>query len=490
MFEIPDTLNSLQQMRVVEEGESPVPLLARAIAGSISEMPSRDMEASEILFGLTEAANGRRLGERRELAAKELNISAGTFRNRHEGRLIEELARRIAARLAPSGHVDASRVPITSEAALGFWSYVHEDDLGDGGRVLTLADDLRAQYRMRTAEDLVLFIDRESAKWGEKWKELISDAIAGTTFFIPIITPSYFRSNSCRQELLKFVREADKAGLERLLMPVYWITVPALEREGPDAEDEAIAAIARHQWRDLRDVRLEDRSSSVYRKSVSALAEEIAERASEVAETINDLPSASGQEDSPAKPRDDDGDDAPGHLERLIEGESAMESLTKLMAGFGEDIEVIGNMANEAAGELTQAASDGQGTKRALVITERFATEMSVPASRMQERGAEFARLLVLLDRGMQTQLDLIEASGSPDSDQRDSLRAIEEMAGTADQALDALQELIESIEPTAKLSRSLRAPIRQMKAGLQSVIDGRALMSEWGARARAMRPA
>lgn len=141
--------------------------------------------------------------------------------------------------------------------ALGFWSYVHDDDLGDHGRIKELSEDLRAEYRIQTAEDLELFHDRESIRWGEEWETLIGDAIAGTTFFIPIITPSYFRSNACRQELLKFVREAERAGLDRLLMPVYWVTVPELRDEGAASKDEAVKAIATHQWQDLREVRLD-----------------------------------------------------------------------------------------------------------------------------------------------------------------------------------------------------------------------------------------
>jgi hypothetical protein len=87
--------------------------------------------------------------------------------------------------------------------AVGFWSYVRQDDEGDHGRILALANDLREQYRMQTAEELELFVDRESIEWGEAWKERIDTAIAGTTFFIPIITPSYLRSPECRRELLK-----------------------------------------------------------------------------------------------------------------------------------------------------------------------------------------------------------------------------------------------------------------------------------------------
>jgi hypothetical protein len=112
--------------------------------------------------------------------------------------------------------------------AVGFWSYVREDDEGDHRRIRALADDLREQYRIQTAEKLELFVDRESIEWGEAWKRRIDTAIAGTTFFIPIITPSYLLSPECRRELLKFVREAERLGLAQLLMSVYWVTVPAL----------------------------------------------------------------------------------------------------------------------------------------------------------------------------------------------------------------------------------------------------------------------
>jgi hypothetical protein len=483
LFEVPDALDALRSVGVAD-GSAEM-LLSEAIERAVAALPPPDREAAQILFGLDPALNGHRIGARRELAAAALEVSAGTFRNRHESRLIEGLSRTIAAALLPSL---SARTPMraASEEALGFWSYVHDDDAGDGGRILSLSEDLRSQYKMRTAEDLVLFVDRESSRWGEKWTQLISDAIAGTTFFIPIITPSYFRSNSCRQELLKFVREADRAGLQKLLMPVYWITVPALETEGVDANDEAIAAVARHQWRDLRDVRLEDRDSSPYRKAVSGLSEEIAERASEVAATVEDV-SSSGQLAADDSVEGDE--DAPGFLELLAEGDEAMAALTEVMSGFGEDIELIGGLGSRAAEQLQKAAAAGQGTKRALVITEGFAHELSPSAARMEKRGTEFARLLLLLDSGIQARLNLFDEQDEQLADEQIKyLREIEELASNADEALDALEELVESIDPIAEMSRSLRAPVRQMRAGLQGILDGRALMAEWGSRARSIR--
>lgn len=66
-------------------------------------------------------------------------------------------------------------------AVTGFWSYVQDDDAAESGRITSLANQLRAQYRLQTAENLNLFQDRESLEWGDKWKSRIADAIAGTT---------------------------------------------------------------------------------------------------------------------------------------------------------------------------------------------------------------------------------------------------------------------------------------------------------------------
>lgn len=373
--------------------------VANAIESAVGELPPADKDAVEVILGLDPSTRGRRLGVRREQAAEILGVTAGTFRNRQEARLLGELARRITAILLSTRGCSASLVKgsqPSSEKAYGFWSYVR--------RVLTLSMDLRTQYKMRTAEELELFVDRESAKWGEEWEKLISDAIAGTTFFIPIITPSYFRSNACRQELLKFVRGADKTGLERLLMPVYWITVPALESEGVDSVDEAVGAVARHQWQDLRDVRLEDQVSSLYRKAVDGLAGDIAARASEVANSIDDLP---GSDQLVADTLEEfDGDDL-GLLDRLVDGDEAMGIMIGVMAGIGEDIELIGKMASNVANQVQEAQGQHQGMKRALAITEKFAGELDAPASRLEERGKTYVGLLVRLDSAMQVRFDV-----------------------------------------------------------------------------------
>src|SRR5215216_2598125 len=183
----------------------------------------------------------------------------------------------------------------------GFWSYVHADDDAEGGRILSLASRLAAAYRLLTAEDLQLFRDRDDVRWGDEWRSRIDQAIAGTTFFLPILTPSYFTSQECRRELLKFTAEAKRLGLEQLIMPIYWAPIPELDRLGEDAADEAIALVARYQWQDFREARLEDEGSSTFRKAVYALATEIARRVEQITQHADDLPAGSTMDGEPER---------------------------------------------------------------------------------------------------------------------------------------------------------------------------------------------
>src|SRR4051812_33032149 len=128
-------------------------------------------------------------------------------------------------------------------SAACFWSYVHSDDAADDGAIRTLAGRLRDQYNLVTGEPLELFIDRDM-RWGDEWSRRIEDAIAGTTFFIPIVTPGYFKSRACRDELIRFKSRASRLGTDQLVMPIYWVMVRKLEANGLESSDQIVKTIA------------------------------------------------------------------------------------------------------------------------------------------------------------------------------------------------------------------------------------------------------
>jgi cobaltochelatase CobT len=90
-----------------------------------------------------------------------------------------------------------------------FFSYVHFDDETDGGRLTEFRKRLSAEVRVQTGEEFPIFQDKD-LKWGENWKKRIDESLDSTTFFIPVITPSFFNSQPCLDELERFLEREKK----------------------------------------------------------------------------------------------------------------------------------------------------------------------------------------------------------------------------------------------------------------------------------------
>lgn len=369
--------------------------------------------------------------------------------------------------------------------AAAFWSYVQLDDQGDHGRISALANHLQNLFRIRTSEELDLFVDRDSIEWGTEWAERIDDAIAGTTFFIPVITPSYFKSAACRKELMKFTREATRLGLDQLLMPIYWVTVEDLHDDTDTSSDEAVRLIASHQWQDLREARLSDESSSEYRRAVDLLASELARRAKEISANVTDAPLAS---DRLLLPPDGeaDADQELGILDRIAQSEVAMPALTGIMGEIGGQLETIGELSQKSRDEIQKAAAKDQGIKARLRITERLAHDLDGPTAKLEELGHKYATLLLESDNGIKAQLEVLEESDAEEigDEHREYLGNLIGLSEAADEALRVLAEMAEGSQDLARLSRSMKKPMAQLRAGIRGVVDGKGIIEDWGRRA------
>lgn len=166
----------------------------------------------------------------------------------------------------------------------GFWSYSHDDNERDGHALLRLAGHIQDEFALVTGETLTLFIDRNEVSWGDEWRRRIDATLAETTFFIPILTPLYFKRQECRRELLSFAGQAQSLGATELVMPILYVDVPDLTE---DSSDEARALVARMQRVDWRELRLCPEISAEYRRAVHSLARRLAEISSRYEQTDN-----------------------------------------------------------------------------------------------------------------------------------------------------------------------------------------------------------
>lgn len=150
-----------------------------------------------------------------------------------------------------------------------FWSYTHEDDERLRGYVTRLAERIADEYAVTSGNDLEIFLDRKSLKWGEAWRSKIDGALGSAPFFIAVVTPKFVKSQECRKELLSFVAESKSRGFSRLLLPILLIDVPGMSE---DSEDEVLALLARTQYVSWTKLRLMAEDSPEVLGEVNALA--------------------------------------------------------------------------------------------------------------------------------------------------------------------------------------------------------------------------
>jgi hypothetical protein len=389
----------------------------------------------------------------------------------------------------------------------GFWSYVHDDDTAEGGRILSLATRLTAMYEMNTAGGLQLFVDRTSIQWGDAWKERIDAAVAGTTFFIPIITPRYFQSAECRRELLSFWAQAQRSDVPQLLLPVYYATVPEMENE---PSDEAMVLVASRQWVDLRELRFVEEESADYRKTVNLLAERI----SAIADEVSTVPERSGPDaaawslekavtvplrhpDSVGSERADvDETEALDGLESLAEMEERLPKLGEILTEISGAMELVTEVTKTATADVNRSDAEGRGFGGRLAATQRYAQALEEPAQRLRALGEKYASELVKTDPGLLTMLEwtreALDSGEAPGGEERQSvillMRSIEETYRSAVESNQSLREMLANANQTAKLSRSLRRPVAAIQAGLRGISDGERILEKWASQAREIR--
>jgi parallel beta-helix repeat protein len=162
-----------------------------------------------------------------------------------------------------------------SKEPVAFMSYVRADDAHDAGRLTQFCERLASEVRMQTGEEFPIFQDRKDIAWGQQWKSRIEGALDAITFLVPIITPGFFKSPPCREELERFLDREKKLGRNDLIFPVYYVATDVLDEEGKRSADPLASAIASRQYADWRELRFEPFTAPAICKTLVAMARQI-----------------------------------------------------------------------------------------------------------------------------------------------------------------------------------------------------------------------
>ena len=172
---------------------------------------------------------------------------------------------------------------MAAQQPIAFMSYVRSDDEHESGRVTQFRERLSGEVRVQTGEEFPIFQDRTDILWGQNWKERVEDTLDEVTFLIPVITPSFFRSGACREELERFLERENELGRSDLVLPVYYVGCPLLDDKERRAKDPLAEAIGSRQYADWRELRWEPFASPQVGRMLEKLAVQIRDALGRVA---------------------------------------------------------------------------------------------------------------------------------------------------------------------------------------------------------------
>jgi parallel beta-helix repeat protein len=159
-----------------------------------------------------------------------------------------------------------------ARAPAAFMSYVRLDDQHEGGQLTEFRTRLSAEVRMQVGSEFPIFQDRNDIAWGQNWRDRIDATLDAVTLLIPIITPSFFRSEPCRDEVSRFLERERRLGRRDLILPIYYVTTTDMDDPDRRDSDDLAGALAERQFADWRELRFEPFTSPVVRRALAQLA--------------------------------------------------------------------------------------------------------------------------------------------------------------------------------------------------------------------------
>jgi hypothetical protein len=357
----------------------------------------------------------------------------------------------------------------------GFWSYVHADDDAESGRIAQLARDVASQFEMQTGEPIQLFLDRDNLVWGDDWHPKIDQSLSSIAFFIPVITPRYFKSAECRRELNFFARNAERLGVKELVLPILYLDFPALHND--PQTDDLMAMVGRFQWVDWTSLRFAELTSGDYKRAVSSLAERLV-----AANASADKTAANGSLLANIEASDDL--DEPGTLDKVGLMEEALPDLSQTIIAIGQTIGEIGEAMNRATSDISAQNASGSSIAARLTVARKLAQTLKAPAADIRTYGNQYASRLHDVDEGVRILIQRapIEVSEHPESAEnfQEFFSTVRNMVGQSEIGLTAVASMVDALSPLEKSSRDLRAPIRTLREGLTLLVEGLSVMRAW----------
>ena len=321
---------------------------------------------------------------------------------------------------------------------------------------------------MQTGDKFPIFQDREDILVGEQWRVRIRTAIDGATLLVAVITPSYLRSEACREEVSLFAARERSLGRDDLIVPILYVASPGLA----DQDDEIAQLLSSRQYVDWTTHRFEDPQSNDVRRAIARLAKQI----------VRALERSQAQGAISIVPDEESTEDEPGFIELLAEAEIAMPLFTEAILSFGRALETVNGMTRAATDELDSASRSGKPSSARLAVIHRFTQQLGEPVSEMEHLTDDYVYQLARVGSGVNALVARI-----PHLEAEDEVRAagellvtLEDLAASGKEGFGSLRGLYESVVANYSISSTLRPVLRRMSNAMLKMLPSEEEFERW----------
>ncbi|TFD63537.1 toll/interleukin-1 receptor domain-containing protein [Cryobacterium sp. Hb1] len=416
--------------------------------------------------------------------------------------------------------------------AKAFLSYAHADNAREGGRILRLAEHLRNEFELLTGSTIEIFTDNAEILWGQDFRQRLDEALQETTFFIPVLTPTYFIREECRKEMNQFVASASGLGLNELLLSLRYIPVPDLREE---SVDDLKSVAARMQFEPWDQLRLVDEHSTEHRLAVNRLAARLVQLTQDLeggtgavggggaslGSALVTIPSPNSRSNehivlSPSKNREDreanpssaasektDGrsrrdhdhaaeaveettrhseDDEPGLVDLVAEVEPAMAAWGATLTKMPEATQAFNEKFAAATSKMEAANSKPNSFALKVQVARELARDVEPDLALIESLSKEYTTSLLRLDPSIRALFELA-ALGSDDESRpvvAELSNSIGKLIEAARSAMDSTTFAADAARANAKLSKDLRPVLRRFETAMRNIVDGFTFIEAW----------
>ena len=349
-----------------------------------------------------------------------------------------------------------------------FLSYARSDDTHDGGRITALTKRLQAEIIMQTGEPFPIFRDRDDIFIGQQWRARIRNSVNGSTLLFAIITPSFLKSDNCREEVERFIERERSLNRDDLIIPILYVRTPGLD----SPQDDIAVELSGRQYFEWNKLRFEDIASNEVRREIDRLARQVIKAVDRSRATDVELVPA-------IMPTDD----VPGTLELIAEAEDAMPLFTETLNDLSALITETGSLTTVATREMEAAKSGPRPASARLIIVRRLAKHLERPVSEIEDVTENYLDHLARVDAGMNALIELVPSSVKTKDDietARQLLGALSKLAEGGHNSLDAIDGLRKALANNYRLSSTLRPVLRRMSDALDRVRPSARQFETW----------